>query len=71
MPKPLQTNVTANCGSHRRIAERIEILAIGRGWKSFIFMGKSKPSSESKVQSEARKVPFCFFSAKLYLCKGL
>lgn len=49
MPTLLQINVTANWGSHGRIAEEIGRLAIGKGWESFIAYGRGEPSSESKL----------------------
>ena len=49
MPSLLQINVTANWGSHGRIAEEIGRLAISEGWKSFIAYGRGEPSSESRL----------------------
>ena len=49
MPTLLQINVTANWGSHGRIAEEIGRLAISKGWKSFMAYGRGEPSSESKL----------------------
>ena len=49
MPTLLQINVTANWGSHGRIAEEIGRLAISKGWKSFIAYGRGEPSSESEL----------------------
>lgn len=47
MPKLLQINVTANWGSHGKIAEHIGRLAIARGWESIIAYGRGKPTSSS------------------------
>mgnify|MGYP002517621608 FL=1 len=49
MPSLLQINVTANWGSHGRIAEEIGRLAISEGWESFIAYGRGEPSSESNL----------------------
>lgn len=49
MPKLLQVNVTANWGSHGRIAEGIGRLAIKNGWDSYISYGRMGSNSESKL----------------------
>lgn len=45
----LQINVTANWGSHGRIAEDIGHLAIQDGWDSYIAYGRGNPTSESNL----------------------
>lgn len=49
MPRLLQINVTANQGSHGRIAEDIGLLAMSRGWDSFIAYGRGTPRSSSQL----------------------
>lgn len=49
MPKLLQINVTANCGSTGRIAEDIGRLAIDDGWESWIAFGRGEPESKSHL----------------------
>lgn len=48
MPKLLQINITANWGSHGKIAEDIGALTIENGWDSHIAYGRR--SNESKSQ---------------------
>ena len=46
MTKLLQINITANWGSHGKIAEGIGKLAISKGWDSYIAYGRwSNPST--------------------------
>ena len=40
MTKLLQINITANWGSHGKIAEGIGKLAISKGWDSYIAYGR-------------------------------
>lgn len=47
MPKLLQINITANWGSHGRIAEQIGNMAIAQGWESNIAYGRWCNSSLS------------------------
>lgn len=47
--KLLQINVTANWGSHGKIAENIGKLAIKEGWESWIAYGRGTPTSESHL----------------------
>lgn len=49
MPKILQVNITANWGSHGRIAERIGQLATSSGWESYIAYGRWANSSKSQL----------------------
>lgn len=44
-----QINITANCGSHGRIAENIGKLAISRGWESYIAYGRTAQPSQSHL----------------------
>ena len=45
----LQINVTANCGSHGKIAEEIGQLALKRGWRSVIAYGRWWKPSNSEL----------------------
>ncbi|MBR6191178.1 MAG: glycosyltransferase [Prevotella sp.] len=45
MPKLLQINVSANWGSHGRIAEQIGLLAMQRGWEVFMAYGRQDGGS--------------------------
>jgi glycosyltransferase involved in cell wall biosynthesis len=49
MPKLLQINITANWGSHGRIAEEIGQLAIAQGWESYIAYGRYANPSKSHL----------------------
>lgn len=49
MPKLFQINITANWGSHGKIAEEIGQLAISRGWESYIAYGRWLNPSESEL----------------------
>ena len=49
MPKLLQINVTANWGSHGRIAEEIGMLAMSNGWESYIAYGRYANPSKSHL----------------------
>lgn len=50
MPKLLQINVTANWGSHGKIAEDIGKVAMSNGWESYIAYGRdTNPTSTSKL----------------------
>lgn len=49
MPKLLQINVTANWGSHGRIAEEIGMMAISNGWESYIAYGRYANPSKSHL----------------------
>lgn len=55
MPTLFQLNTVCNSGSTGRIAEQIGVLALQRGWKSYIAYGHGKPKSQSilyKVTTE-------------------
>ncbi|MBQ2210718.1 MAG: glycosyltransferase [Prevotella sp.] len=45
----LQINITANCGSHGKIAEEIGQLAISYGWQSHIAYGRKAQPSHSHL----------------------
>ena len=45
----LQINVTANWGSHGKIAEAIGQLAMDEGWQSLIAYGRGNPASQSQL----------------------
>lgn len=49
MPKLLQINVTANSGSHGKIAEGIGKLAMDSGWDSWIAYGRGNSQSASNL----------------------
>jgi putative glycosyltransferase len=49
MPVLFQINVTANSGSHGKIAEDIGLLAIDKGWESYIAYGRSAGESKSRL----------------------
>ena len=49
MPKLLQINITANWGSHGRIAEQIGQLALSEGWESYIAYGRRANPSKSHI----------------------
>ena len=49
MSRILQINITANWGSHGKIAEEIGNLAISRGWGSYISYGRWANPSKSKL----------------------
>jgi glycosyltransferase involved in cell wall biosynthesis len=49
MPTLLQINITANWGSHGKIAEGIGRLAIQHGWQSHIAYGRRKNESQSQL----------------------
>lgn len=49
MPKLLQINVTANWGSHGKIADSIGQLAIQKGWESIIAYGRMHNKSQSQL----------------------
>lgn len=47
--KLFQINITANCGSHGKIAEGIGQLAIKNGWESYIAYGREAKESKSHL----------------------
>lgn len=49
MPTLLQINVSANCGSHGKIAENIGVLAQNRGWRSVIAYGRRAYPSQNEL----------------------
>lgn len=49
MPRLFQINITANWGSHGRIAEEIGQLAIQNGWESYIAYGRWANPSKSHL----------------------
>lgn len=49
MPKLLQINITANWGSHGKIAEGIGLTAMKHGWESYIAYGRWKNPSMSHL----------------------
>ena len=49
MTKLLQINITANWGSHGKIAEGIGLLAIQEGWESHIAYGRWMNPSASQL----------------------
>lgn len=49
MPTLLQINITANWGSHGKIAEGIGKIAIANGWESYIAYGRWMNPSQSKL----------------------
>ena len=50
MKRLLQINITANWGSHGKIAEGIGRLAMDHGWESVIAYGRwSNPSSHDSI----------------------
>lgn len=49
MPKLLQINITANWGSHGKIAEGIGRLALQQGWESHIAYGRYANPSQSQL----------------------
>ena len=49
MPVLFQINVTANSGSHGKIAEDIGLLAIDKGWESYIAYGRYARRSKSHL----------------------
>ena len=49
MPRLLQINITANWGSHGRIAEEIGQLAMQNGWESYIAYGRWANPSKSHL----------------------
>lgn len=49
MKKILQINITANWGSHGRIAENIGLLVISKGWDSYIGYGRRANQSKSHL----------------------
>ena len=60
MPTLLQINVTANWGSHGKIAEMIGRKAIAKGWNSYIAYGRNMNPSESKLIKIGSKLDFYF-----------
>lgn len=48
-PRLLQINITANWGSHGKIAEGIGRVAMNNGWESFIAYGRYANSSSSQL----------------------
>ena len=60
MPTLLQINVTANWGSHGKIAEMIGRRAIAKGWNSYIAYGRNMNPSESKLIKIGSKLDFYF-----------
>lgn len=49
MPKLLQINITANWGSHGKIAEGIGLVAMKHGWESYIAYGRWMNPSHSHL----------------------
>lgn len=49
MPKLLQINISANCGSTGKIAENIGVAAINHGWKSYIAYRRNFQPSQSEL----------------------
>lgn len=49
MPKLLQINITANWGSHGKIAEGIGLVAMEHGWESYIAYGRWMNPSQSHL----------------------
>ena len=49
MPRLFQINVTANWGSHGKIAEEIGLLAIAKGWDSYVAYGRIANPSKSQL----------------------
>lgn len=49
MPKLLQINITANWGSHGKIAEGIGLVAMKHGWESYIAYGRWMNPSQSHL----------------------
>lgn len=49
MPKLLQINITANWGSHGKIAEGIGLTVMKHGWESYIAYGRWKNPSKSQL----------------------
>ncbi len=49
MPKLLQINITANWGSHGKIAEGIGLVAMQHGWESYIAYGRWMNPSQSHL----------------------
>lgn len=49
MPKLLQINITANWGSHGKIAEGIGLVAMEHGWSSYIAYGRWFNDSKSEL----------------------
>lgn len=49
MPKLLQINITANWGSHGKIAEGIGLVAMKHGWESYIAFGRWMNPSQSHL----------------------
>lgn len=60
MPTLLQINVTANWGSHGKIAEMIGRKAIAKGWNSYIAYGRNMNLSESKLIKIGSKLDFFY-----------
>lgn len=58
MPKVLQINVTANWGSHGKIAELIGQKAISHGWESYIAYGRNMNPSKSHLIKIGTKLDF-------------
>ncbi|MDE7088806.1 MAG: hypothetical protein K2O54_01675, partial [Prevotella sp.] len=58
MPTLLQINVTANWGSHGKIAEMIGRKAIAIGWNSYIAYGRNMNPSESHLIKIGNKFDF-------------
>ncbi len=56
MPKILQINATANCGSTGRIAEQINIVAKQEGYEVFFAYGRKKMSSQSELIKVGNKL---------------
>lgn len=60
MPTLLQINVTANWGSHGKVAEMIGRKAIAKGWNSYIAYGRNMNPSRSKLIKIGSKLDFYF-----------
>lgn len=63
----LQINVTANWGSHGRIAEEIGQLAMHNGWESYIAYGRHVNSSKSHLIHIGNKWDECFHGVQSLL----
>lgn len=59
MPIILQINVTANWGSHGRIAEQIGIMAMEDGWESYIAYGRHMTESKSHLIRIGNSLEIC------------
>ena len=73
MLRLLQINVTANWGSHGKIAEQIGKIAMANGWESYIAYGRNKTESESHLIRIGSPIEICLhgIEAKLLGRHGL